>query len=145
MYHRLKKLWGADADLYNPDRWSSERFVARELVVFGDSILMHVRRKDSVRPYQFLAFHGGEQRCLGQVMAYQEMKVALAAMTARYSFELAMPPKDVVATRGLTVYAKHGLRFTVRPRSAVPLQTLLDRGAAPYDLSKRDRFYWKDD
>ncbi len=101
--------------------------------------------KDSVRPYQFLAFHGGEQRCLGQVMAYQEMKVALAALTASFSFALAMPPKDVVATRGLTVSAKHGLWFTVRPRAAVPLQSLLDRGDTMYDLSKRDRFYWKDD
>jgi hypothetical protein len=77
MYHRLKRLWGegmclfnralcalsimfgvvtlycsADADLYDPDRWAGAR-------------------KEQIKPYQFLAFHGGEQRCLGQVLAYQ--------------------------------------------------------------------------
>lgn len=124
LYHRMKSLWGEDADIFDPERWAG-------------------KRKEEIRPYQFLAFHGGEQRCLGEVLAYQEMKVALAGMMGRFHFELAMPSDEVVATRGLTVSAKYGMLFKIRPRKDFPMATLLQSQQPLPDLSKRDRYSWK--
>lgn len=94
IFHRLERIWGKDAHLFDPSRWG-------------------VDRKEEIKPYQFLAFHGGffllflfflfissvlgEQRCLGEVMAIQEAKVVLSALSRSFHFELATPDNEVIS------------------------------------------------
>jgi hypothetical protein len=76
------------------------------------------------------------------VLAYQEMKVALAAMVNKFSFVLDMDQDDVIASRGLTVSAKNGLWMRVLPRSKVPLEQLEASTKPMHNLSDYDRFNW---
>jgi cytochrome P450 len=118
-YGRLEKLWGPDAHLFNPDR-------------FAD--------RSKIRPYQYLAFHGGEQRCLGQQMAYREAETVLVALLSRFSFALVEQP---VAKRGLTIYCVRGMQMLVRRRSdAVDLEKRA-KETPPFDLRARDCFWWR--
>jgi len=63
--HRLPEYF-KDPETFNPDRWVT----------------------DSVKAFAFVPFHGGPRICLGQNMAYQEMKVALAILLPRFTFKL---------------------------------------------------------
>lgn len=123
VYHRLENLWGPDTNQFNPDRFLPPR-------------------SSSIRPYQFLAFHGGEQRCLGQAMAYEEASICFGQLMKSFSFEVAEQP---MATRGLTIFAAKGMMMRVHKRADVPLKTLQERAkhTEPYDLRLQDRFAWE--
>lgn len=124
VYHRTESLWGKDAHYFDPQRWS-------------------VERKADIKPYQFLAFHGGEQKCLGQVMAYTEAKVVLSALVRNFHFDLAASDEDVVVSRGLTVYAKNGVKMKVKHRKDVSVDELKRKGIERYDLTTRDRVFFE--
>jgi cytochrome P450 len=63
--HRLPEYF-KDPLTFNPDRWET----------------------DNIKPWSFIPFHGGPRICLGQNMAYQEIKVALAVLLPIYKFRL---------------------------------------------------------
>jgi len=63
--HRFPEYF-KDPLTFNPDRWVT----------------------DNIKPLSFIPFHGGPRICLGQNMAYQEIKVALATILPRFSFKL---------------------------------------------------------
>ncbi len=119
VYGRLHSLWGPDADVFNPDR-------------FAD--------RSKIRPYQYLAFHGGEQRCLGQQMAYREAETVLAALLESFAFELTEWP---VGKRGLTIFCKNGMCMRVKRRSEVTDLAQRAKQTPPFDLRTRDRFFWR--
>lgn len=106
MYHRNKELWGADADLYDPDRWSADR---KASVCCWVARALNAAAQDAIRPYQFLAFHGGEQRCLGQVMAYQELKVSSSWSLSLLCFTLCAGCVGSIDA-ALLVRARHAAR-----------------------------------
>lgn len=58
--HRNKKVWGEDADQFNPDRFDQSR----------ESV-------QNRHPYSFIPFSGGPRNCIGLKFAKNSMKVVL--------------------------------------------------------------------
>eukprot|EP01091_Cochliopodium_minus_P011044 TRINITY_DN3065_c0_g1_i2.p1 TRINITY_DN3065_c0_g1~~TRINITY_DN3065_c0_g1_i2.p1 ORF type:complete len:520 (-),score=97.07 TRINITY_DN3065_c0_g1_i2:98-1483(-) len=96
--HKVKKYWGEDSTKFVPERWEGER-------------------KKTIKPYAFLSFHGGDQLCLGQVMAIYQSKNCLANILSKYKFNLS-PNSHVIPQRGLTLEAKGGILFHVSKRDS---------------------------
>jgi len=63
--HRFPEYF-KDPLTFNPDRWVT----------------------DYIKPFAFIPFHCGPRICLGQNMAYQEIKIALATILPKFSFKL---------------------------------------------------------
>ncbi|KAI0823239.1 cytochrome P450 [Trametes gibbosa] len=114
LMHRRTDLWGADATVFDPDRFLDER-VQKHLVP---------------NPFIFLPFNAGPRICLGQQFAYNEIAFMLTRLLQRFSgialrqaaHPAAVPPAGVerspYAVDGrervwmrshLTAYAKNGL------------------------------------
>ncbi|KAH9968095.1 cytochrome P450 [Russula dissimulans] len=106
--HRLKSLWGEDADEFKPERWEAIPEEAEAIPsVFSN----------------LLAFLTGSHACIGYRFAVTEMKAILFCFVRAFDFELAVPPghvtrKTLVAARPiLTSDLDSGpqLPFIVRP------------------------------
>ncbi|KAJ7034398.1 cytochrome P450 [Mycena alexandri] len=67
--HRLKDLWGPDAEEFSPDRFLDER----------------LKKYLINNPFQFLPFNGGPRICLGQQFAYNEMSFMLIRLLQSFS------------------------------------------------------------
>lgn len=65
--HRLKRIWGPDVDLFNPDRFSSEESKTRH-------------------PYSFIPFSAGPRNCLGYKYAQLSVKTILVYLLRYYRF-----------------------------------------------------------
>lgn len=90
--HRLAKYWDNPL-VFNPERWET----------------------DTIRPFQFIPFHGGPRICLGQNMAYEEVKVALCTLLPHLKFTL-VDPSSVKYVMSLTMPTKNGLHVRISPR-----------------------------
>lgn len=90
--HRLPQYWN-DPHVFNPDRWEN----------------------DTVKAFQFVAFHGGPRICLGQNMAYEEIKVALCTLLPHFKFAL-VDPSSVQYYVSVTLPARNGVHVHVIPR-----------------------------
>ncbi|KAK5174101.1 uncharacterized protein LTR77_001181 [Saxophila tyrrhenica] len=69
LIHRNKKIWGPDADVFNPDRWLDEDFISK------------------LPPGAWRPFERGPRNCIGQELALLEGKVVMAAVTRGLRFE----------------------------------------------------------
>lgn len=90
--HRLAKYW-TDPDEFNPDRWV----------------------KHKIKAGQFVPFHGGPRVCLGQNMAYVEMKVVLCAVLPLFKFKVVDPSK-IRYSLSLSLPATYGMEMHVTAR-----------------------------
>jgi len=90
--HRLPEYF-KDPLTFNPDRWVT----------------------DTIKPFSFVPFHGGPRICLGQNMAYQEIKVALATVLSKFSFRL-VKGHVVMYKVTITLPMKYGLQMWVEKR-----------------------------
>lgn len=96
---RMKWLWGADACEFRPERWldASGAF----------------QRED---PFKFAAFQAGPRLCLGVDMAMLEMKVVVAMILSRFTFEAVNTPRY---RTGLVLQMDNeGFQVRVKPRGA---------------------------
>ncbi|GIZ44525.1 hypothetical protein CKM354_000772100 [Cercospora kikuchii] len=75
--HRDTRIFGSDAEAWNPDRWLS-----------GDS--EQVKYMD----HHILSFGAGKRTCLGRNIAMLEMSKLVPAMVFRYDMKLKEPKKD---------------------------------------------------
>eukprot|EP00160_Parvularia_atlantis_P021501 Unigene9349_Nuclearia_a/m.28533 Unigene9349_Nuclearia_a/g.28533 ORF Unigene9349_Nuclearia_a/g.28533 Unigene9349_Nuclearia_a/m.28533 type:complete len:505 (-) Unigene9349_Nuclearia_a:96-1610(-) len=66
--HRSKELWGPDADVFDPERWTPEREKGRH-------------------PYAFIPFSVGSRNCVGQKFAIQEEKIMLIKILRAFRIE----------------------------------------------------------
>jgi cytochrome P450 len=91
-------------DLYpDPDRFSPERFLGREL-----------------GPFEYLPFGGGSRRCLGAAFAVYEMKLVLATVLRAHALELTDRGDVRAALRNTTASpAKKIKMLRVEPTSPV--------------------------
>jgi cytochrome P450/NADPH-cytochrome P450 reductase len=67
MLHRLKDIWGDDAEEFNPDHFAPER-------------------RDSLPPNAFRPFGSGQRACIGRQFALQEATLVLAMLMQRFEF-----------------------------------------------------------
>jgi len=78
--HRLKSLWGEDADEFKPERWEAIPEAVKAIPgVFGN----------------LLTFITGAHACIGYRFAVTEMKAILFAFVRSFDFELAVPPAQI--------------------------------------------------
>ncbi len=89
---RLKKIWGADADCFRPERWSEED----DLKAF------------KVSDYKYPVFNIKRRQCLGKAMAVLEVKSVFASLLSRYCFSL-VPGQNTGYLFGATISLKDGL------------------------------------
>jgi len=68
--------------------------------------------EDTLLPYSFITFNGGPRICLGQQMAYVEVKIALIAIFRKYRLQL-LKGHPVTYKRSITFPAKYGMKMTV--------------------------------
>ncbi|KAF4586249.1 hypothetical protein EYR38_010524 [Pleurotus pulmonarius] len=95
--HRDPALWGADADEFNPERWSS---ISRPIPPSGS----------------YFPFSYGPRKCLGEGLAMLEMTLTLATIFKRYDFSF----KDGFSMEFLpsfTLCSKNGLPVKLRNRT----------------------------
>ena len=78
--HRDPKIW-PEPEKFDPERFSSEA-------------------KQSRDPYAFMPFGHGPHNCIGMRFAQMEMKLVLARILKKYSFEVApdtkIPPEIII-------------------------------------------------
>ena len=85
-------------DIYpEPNQFKPERFLEKQF-----------------SPYEYLPFGGGNRRCIGAAFAMFEMKLVLAKVLSRYSFELAENRPVLPVRRGLTMTPAGGVRLRVK-------------------------------
>lgn len=96
--HRMKSLWGEDAEIFNPDRWMAPG--------------QHNRggAKDN---YSFNTFMQGPRNCIGQGFAKSELATLLTALVGRYDFK-PVEGQEVVMTTSLSLKPLNGCRLHVR-------------------------------
>ncbi|MUG94297.1 cytochrome P450 [Scytonema sp. UIC 10036] len=87
-------------DLYeNPKRFQPERFLDRQYST-----------------YEFLPFGGGVRRCIGEALAWLEMKLVLATILSRYQLALVDAQPEQARSRGLTLVPANGVKMVVTGR-----------------------------
>ncbi|KAL8711970.1 MAG: hypothetical protein Q9220_003666 [cf. Caloplaca sp. 1 TL-2023] len=79
--HRLKKLYGEDANSFRPERWDPDTDNAVDLRNIG---------------WGYLPFNGGPRVCLGQEFALLEAGFVVVRILQKFrSFELGLEDKDI--------------------------------------------------
>ncbi|EKM51944.1 uncharacterized protein PHACADRAFT_212558 [Phanerochaete carnosa HHB-10118-sp] len=79
--HRLKSIWGDDADEFNPDRWT--------------------RRGDRNAILKYLApFSIGPRACIGRNLVMMEMTICVATISHPYRLVLANPDQQLECSEG---------------------------------------------
>ncbi|KAL2000041.1 hypothetical protein VTN02DRAFT_3640 [Thermoascus thermophilus] len=98
--NRSTRLWGADADVFNPDRWLGP---GRANAGGADS------------NYAFLSFLHGPRGCIGQGFARGELACLVAVTVGRFRMELEDPEAELLLRRGVTVSPRDGVRARFTP------------------------------
>jgi cytochrome P450/NADPH-cytochrome P450 reductase len=96
MLHRLKDIWGDDAEEFNPDHFAPER-------------------RDSLPPNAFRPFGSGQRACIGRQFALQEATLVLAMLMQRFEF-VDHANYQLKVKESLTL-KPDGLTITIKPRS----------------------------
>lgn len=82
-------------ELYpQPKRFKPDRFLGRQF-----------------SPYEFLPFGGGVRRCLGEALAWMEMKLVLATIATNYELKLADTKPETPQRRGITLAPTRGVQM----------------------------------
>ncbi|KAI5432426.1 hypothetical protein KIW84_036242 [Lathyrus oleraceus] len=90
--HHNEKLWGKDANEFNPDRFTSKSFI----------------------PSRFLPFAFGPRNCVGQTFALMEAKIILAMLISRFSFTISDDYRHAPVVV-LTIKPKYGVQVCLKP------------------------------
>lgn len=98
--HYNPKVFGSDADTFNPARWIDDR---------------------SIKTFpkgSFLAFSEGSRSCLGKRFAQVEFLTVLSTLVMRYEVSL---PTDYPAKRVWQILGDSHSIVTLQPKQAIPL------------------------
>ena len=93
--HQLPDVWGADAGLFNPER-------------FVNGVLSACKV-----PQAYMYFGMGMRTCVGQHFAMVELKIILSLILSKFSFTLAPAYRHSPAFK-LTIEPEHGVPLIVR-------------------------------
>jgi cytochrome P450 len=67
-------------------------------------------------PYEFMPFGGGARRCIGEVLAIYEMKIAIATILANYELALVDNKPEKPQRRGLTLAPSRGVPMILKAK-----------------------------
>ncbi|OIW17573.1 hypothetical protein TanjilG_08851 [Lupinus angustifolius] len=90
--HHSQKLWGKDANEFNPERFTSKSFI----------------------PGRFLPFASGPRNCVGQTFALMEAKIILAMLVSKFSFTISENYRHAPVVV-LTIKPKYGVQVCMKP------------------------------
>ncbi|RYP62765.1 hypothetical protein DL770_009537 [Monosporascus sp. CRB-9-2] len=120
--NRSRELWGAEADVFRPERWissSSSRVAGTrkggpEAAARGEDEPGFLDGKPNYvggasSNYDFMTFLHGPRSCIGQGFARAELRCLLAALVSRFEWTLDMDVKDVVPSGAITLKPQNGL------------------------------------
>ncbi|EXJ90924.1 hypothetical protein A1O1_04030 [Capronia coronata CBS 617.96] len=93
------KLWGPDADKFNPDRWMAPG---------------QANAGGAVSNYAFLTFLHGPRSCIGMKFAQAEFACLLAAFVGSFEIKMADPDEVIDIKGGVTARPKNGLRVVLK-------------------------------
>ncbi|KAA8644302.1 hypothetical protein EYZ11_008339 [Aspergillus tanneri] len=89
-----KELWGADADVFNPDRW------------LGPG---RANTGGASSNYAFLSFLHGPRGCIGQGFSKAELACLIAVLVGRFQMELVNPDAKLEVRLSATICPKDGV------------------------------------
>lgn len=113
MLHRDKKVWGENAEVFNPENFSREREIERP-------------------PYAYKPFGNGQRACIGRQFAMQEAILVIAMLLQR--FELIDHSRYQLKIRESLSIKPDGFKMKVRPRRDLTRSRLVPAAAqAPDD------------
>ncbi|GAA5994665.1 cytochrome P450 [Rhodotorula paludigena] len=95
--HRLKEVWGEDADQYRPERWLESEERSREL-------------EKSLNTFSY-----GPRSCVGRNVASMELWTFIATLNYRYDFKLVDGPEKWEVVEGF-LRKPSGLRLGLKRR-----------------------------
>ncbi|KAI0152110.1 cytochrome P450 [Hypoxylon sp. NC0597] len=101
LINRSPAFWGPNAAEFHPERWIEED--GRPNNTGGAS-----------SNYEFLSFLHGPRACIGQNFAKAELRCLLAALVARFEWQLDMDEKDVIPGGAITLAPVYGLHVTLK-------------------------------
>jgi fatty acid omega-hydroxylase len=101
---RDTSLWGPDADVFRPERW--------------------LEMQKAPSNYEYPVFNAGPRECLGRRLAQVEMKTCLAILLPHLSFQLAVPPHEIIHDGQLTIGMGRGLPCYVQSLEEKSLRNL---------------------
>ncbi|XP_010496429.1 PREDICTED: cytochrome P450 94B3 [Camelina sativa] len=99
---RMEELWGEDWDDFKPNRWLVDNKTCRLVL-------------KKVNPFMFPVFQAGPRVCLGEEMAYVQMKYVVASILDRFVIE-PIPADKPVFVPMLTAHMAGGMQVRVRRR-----------------------------
>jgi cytochrome P450 len=87
--HRRADIY-PNPEVYNPDRWINT----------------------SMKPFEFMSFHGGPRECLGMNMAYLEAKVMICNLLKRFRLRM-NPNAKVELKRAIILTSRRGIHMNL--------------------------------
>ncbi len=91
--HQSKDIWGEDAHLYNPERWS---------------------KSDSHHFSSFMPFGAGNRICLGRNLARMEAKLILSFLLRRFTFSVAPGYRHAPGFGETLLWPKYGVQLRIK-------------------------------
>ncbi|KAF2201691.1 cytochrome P450 3A4 [Delitschia confertaspora ATCC 74209] len=101
--NRNPKLWGADAEEFNPSRWIDPDTGRANNVGSAKS------------NYSFLSFLHGPRSCIGERFARGELRALVAAFVGSFEMAMADPEEQVIPAGTITSKPKNGMNLRLRP------------------------------
>ncbi|XP_035895158.1 cytochrome P450 4c21-like [Anopheles stephensi] len=101
--HRNKKLWGEQADVFDPDRFERSMYDARKQ-----------------HPFSYIPFGGGPRNCIGYRYGMFAMKIMVTQMLYRYKLSTPLSAKDSLhLSFAVTLKTGVGHRICIKRREVV--------------------------
>jgi cytochrome P450 len=119
--HHSPYLW-KDPDEFNPDRFDevftndefNGKWAGYNPAALGGALYPNEVSSD----FAFIPFGGGARKCIGDQFALFEATVAAAILLRRYTFTLAVEPKEVGMKTGATIHTANGMPMRITRRAA---------------------------
>lgn len=97
--HRLKSIWGPDADKFNPDNFTPENVAKRH-------------------PFSYIPFGNGGRNCIGLHYANLNMRFNLIKILAKYRFSTNLKYEELRLKYGIAMKLDHQYLLQVHLRSS---------------------------
>lgn len=96
-FHTNQKLWGEDANDFNPERFSSESF-------------------KKIHPYAYFPFSKGPRVCPGSKYAWVSMKAFLSKFLMKYKVSSSLKYDDLKFQLKLAINVQQGFMIKIEKR-----------------------------